>query len=145
MIILVLWGIASYWLLGISISKFIENKKELHEGEREKSGMYVGIILSSISCILFVVVGIVFVYVVMCFCVEGTLAYKILGVISIWPIFSGCFLGVSVQYKIDAIAQPKLQRKAKRIHVLSIMTIVLYYCFLIGLLYYSVFVKGVGI
>lgn len=124
--------------LVFSLLEFIENKRKVHENILEKRNLIVHIILwvSSISAILFVVVGIIFLYFLLTFTVAEPLLSNLLSMISLWPVGSGCLLLLSVQCKIKAISQPRLQTKSTILLTLTIISIVLYYCFYGAVLYY---------
>lgn len=141
--IYIAWGSITAVGLVLSLLKFIDDKRKAQENtdrNLKKSYLngYIILIISTISAILFVIAGILFLYFLLAFTKEEPSLSNLLSVISLWPMASACLLVLSVHEKIKAIVQPKLQTKSTIMIAVTITSIVLYYCFYGVVLYHCI-------
>lgn len=143
--IYLLWGSLTVVGLVLSLLKVIDDKRKARENADENlkishlSRYTITVLgISSISAILFVIAGILFLYFLLMFTVEKPLLSNLLSIISLWPMVSACLLVFSIHEKIKAIVQPKLKTKSTIMIAVTIISIVLYYCFYGVVLYHCI-------
>lgn len=143
--IYLLWGSLTVVGLVLSLLKVIDNRRKACENADENlkisslSGYTITILgISSISAILFVIAGILFLYFLLMFTEEEPLLSNLLSIISLWPMVSACLLVFSIHEKIKAFVQPKLKTKSTIMIAVTIISIVLYYCFYGVVLYHCI-------
>lgn len=138
-----LWGSITAIGLVFSLLKIIDDKRKSQENtdrnlKKSYSNGYIILGISTISAILFVIAGILFLYFLLVFTKEEPSLSNLLSVISLWPMVSACLLVFSIHEKIKAIVQPKLQTKSTIMIAVTITSIVLYYCFYGVILYHCI-------
>lgn len=143
--IYLLWGSLTVVGLVLSLLKVIDDKRKARENADENlkishlSRYTITVLgISSISAILFVIAGILFLYFLLMFTEEEPLLSNLLSIISLWPMVSACLLVFSIHEKIKAIVQPKLKTKSTIMIAVTIISIVLYYCFYGVVLYHCI-------